>query len=136
VRLLTRILFGLAGFLLLAAGVYWVMGYSGAALHRDPAGPALMGIAGVAFGYTGLVLWAAARRADREAAAEHAAPGPKGATLAHVPPTIWPFAFSIAALALIVGAVVATRILVPLGLALVVVAAVGWFADVRRAHHH
>jgi len=133
-RLATRILFGLSGFLALAAAVYWVMSYQGAS--RDPAGPALMGIAGVAFGYTGLVLWAAARRADREAAAEHATPGPKGATLAHVPPTIWPFAFSIAALALIVGAVVATRILVPLGLALVVVAAVGWFADVRRAHHH
>jgi len=133
-RLATRILFGLSGFLALAAAVYWVMSYQGAS--RDPAGPALMAIAAVAFGYTGLVLWAAARRADREAAAEHATPGPKGATLAHVPPTIWPFAFSIAALALIVGAVVATRILVPLGLALVVVAAVGWFADVRRAHHH
>ena len=133
-RLATRILFGLSGFLALAAAVYWVMSYQGAS--RDPAGPALMGIAGVAFGYTGLVLWAAARRADREAAAEHAAPGPKGATLAHVPPTIWPFAFSIAALALIVGTVVATRILVPLGLALFVAAAVGWFADVRRAHHH
>ena len=133
-RLATRMLFGLSGLLALAAAVYWVMSYQGAS--RDPAGPALMGIAGVAFGYTGLVLWAAARRADREAAAEHATPGPKGATLAHVPPTIWPFAFSIAALALIVGAVVATRILVPLGLALVVVAAVGWFADVRRAHHH
>ena len=133
-RLLTRILFGLSGFLALAAAVYWVMSYQGAS--RDPAGPALMGVAAVAFGYTGLVLWAAARRADREAAAEHATPGPKGATLAHVPPTIWPFAFSIAALALIVGAVVATRILVPLGLALFVVAAVGWFADVRRAHHH
>ena len=133
-RLATRILFGLSGFLALAAAVYWVMSYQGAS--RDPAGPALMGIAGVAFGYTGLVLWAAARRADREAAAEHATPGPKGATLAHVPPTIWPFAFSIAALALIVGAVVATKILVPLGLALFVVAAVGWFADVRRAHHH
>ena len=133
-RLATRILFGLSGLLALAAAVYWVMSYQGAS--RDPAGPALMGIAAVAFGYTGLVLWAAARRADREAAAEHATPGPKGATLAHVPPTIWPFAFSIAALALIVGAVVATRILVPLGLALFVVAAVGWFADVRRAHHH
>ena len=133
-RLATRILFGLSGFLLAAATVYWLMSYQGAG--RDLAGPALMGIAGVAFGYTGLVLWAAARRADREAAAEHATPGPKGATLAHVPPTIWPFAFSIAALTLIVGAVVATRILVPLGLALFVVAAVGWFADVRRAHHH
>jgi hypothetical protein len=133
-RLATRILFGLGGFLALAAAVYWVMSYHRAS--RDPAGPALMGVAAVGFGYTGLVLWAAARRADREAAAEQATPGPKGATMAHVPPTIWPFAFSIAALALVVGAVVATRILVPLGLALFVAAAVGWFADVRRAHHH
>jgi hypothetical protein len=133
-RLVTRILFGLSGFLAVAASVYWATSHQGAG--RVLAGPALMGVAAVAFGYTGLVLWAAARRADREAAAEHATPGPKGATLAHVPPTIWPFAFSIAALALIVGAVVATRILVPLGLALFVVAAVGWFADVRRAHHH
>ena len=133
-RLATRILFGLSGFLALAAAVYWVMSYQGAS--RDPAGPALMGVAAVAFGYTGLVLWVAARRADREAAAEQTAASPEGATVAHVPPTIWPFAFSIAALALIVGAVVATRILVPLGLALFVVAAVGWFADVRRAHHH
>ncbi|HEV8424976.1 MAG TPA: cytochrome c oxidase subunit 4 [Actinomycetes bacterium] len=133
-RLATRILFGLSGFLALAAGVYWVTSHQGAG--RDPAGPALMGIAAVAFGYTGLVLRAAARRADQEAAAEHATPGPKAATLVHVPPTIWPFAFSIAALALVVGAVVASRILVPLGLALFVAAAVGWFADVRRAHRH
>jgi hypothetical protein len=133
-RLATRILFGLSGFLASAAAIYWAMSYHGAS--RDPAGPALMGIAGVAFGYTGLVLWAAARRADRETAAEQAAPGPKGTTMAHVRPTIWPFAFSIAALALVAGAVVATRILVPLGLALFAAAAVGWFADVRRAHRH
>ena len=133
-RLATRILFGLSGFLASAAAVYWVMSYQGAG--RDPAGPALMGVAAVAFGYTGLVLRAAARRADQEAAAEHATPGPKAATLGHVPPTIWPFAFSIAALALVVGAVVASRILVPLGLALFAAAAVGWFADVRRAHRH
>jgi Cytochrome c oxidase subunit IV len=133
-RLATRILFGLSGFLALAAAVYWVMSYQGAS--RDPAGPALMGIAAIAFGYTGLVLWAAVRRADQEAAAEHPTPGPKEATAAHVPPTIWPFAFSIAALALVVGAVVATRILVPLGLALFAAAAVGWFADVRRTQSH
>jgi hypothetical protein len=133
-RLATRILFGLTGFLASAAAIYWAMSHQGAG--RDPAGPALMGIAAVGFGYTGLVLRAAARRADREAAAEQAAPGPKGTTLVHVRPTIWPFAFSIAALALIVGAVVATRILVPLGLALFAGAAVGWFADVRRAHRH
>jgi Cytochrome c oxidase subunit IV len=135
-RLATRILFALSGFLALAAAVYWTMSYTGTAQNRDPAGPALLAVAAVGFGYTGLVLWAAGRRADRETAAEQATPGPKGATLAHVPPTIWPFAFSIAALALVVGAVVATRILVPLGLALFVAAAVGWFADVRRAHHH
>jgi hypothetical protein len=133
-RLTTRILFGLSGFLALAAAIYWAMSYQDAS--RDPAGPALMGVAAVAFGYTGLVLWTAARRADREAAAEHTAPDSKAATLAHVRPTIWPFAFSIAALALVVGAVVASRILVPLGLALFAGAAVGWFADVRRAHRH
>ena len=131
-RLLTRILFGLAGFLLSAAAVYWLMSYQGAG--RDPAGPALMAVAAIGFGYTGLVLRAADRQADREVAAERTAAGPEGATVAHVPPTIWPFAFSIAALALVVGAVVATRILVPLGLALFVAAAAGWFADVRRAH--
>jgi hypothetical protein len=131
-RLLTRILFGLCGFLLTAAAVYWLMSYRGAG--RDPAGPALLGVAAIGFGYTGLVLWAAARRADREAADEQTASGPEGATVVHVHPTIWPFAFSIAALALVVGAVVATRVLVPLGLALFAAAAVGWFAEVRRAH--
>ena len=135
-RLATRILFGLSGFLLLAAAVYWTMSYTGAALHRDPAGPALLAVAAVGFGYTGLVLWTAARRADREADAEHAAPGAEQATVAHVPPTIWPFAFSIAALALVVGAVVATKVLVPLGLALFAAAAAGWFADVRRTARH
>ena len=135
-RLATRILFGLSGFLFLAAVVYWTMSYTGTAQNRDPAGPALLVVAAVGFGYTGLVLWAAVRRADQEAAAEHPAPGPKGATAAHVPPTIWPFGFSVAALALVVGAVVATKVLVPLGLALFAAAAAGWFADVHRTPRH
>jgi hypothetical protein len=136
VRLVIRLLFGLSGFLLLATAVYLWMSYGGRS--RDLAGPALMAIAGVAFGYVGLVLRAAARRAERVAGEGGAAAGPDGATLVHVPPTIWPFAFSIAALALVVGAVVATRILVPLGLAVFAGAAAGWYADVRRAHrrHH
>jgi hypothetical protein len=134
-RLATRILFGLTGFLAVAAAVYWVTSHQGAG--RDPAGPALMGIAAVGFGYTGLVLRAAARRADREAADEHPpAAAAKGTIVPHAPPTIWPFAFSIAALALVVGAVAATGILVPLGLALFAGAAVGWSADVRRSHRH
>jgi hypothetical protein len=135
-RLATRILFALSGFLLLAAAVYWTMSYTGTAQNRDPAGPALLAVAAVGFGYTGVVLWAAARRADREAAAEHAAPGAEHATVAHVPPTIWPFGFSVAALALVVGAVFATKVLVPLGLALFAAAAAGWFADVRRTARH
>jgi Cytochrome c oxidase subunit IV len=135
-RLATRILFGLSGFLFLAAAVYWTMSYTGAAQNRDPAGPALLAVAAVGFGYTGLVLWAAGRRADREAAAEQATPGPEGATVAHVPSTIWPFGFSMAALALVIGAVVATRVLVPVGLALFAAAAAGWFADVRRTARH
>jgi Cytochrome c oxidase subunit IV len=135
-RLAIRILFALSGFLLLAAAVYWTMSYTGTAQNRDPAGPALLAVAAVGFGYTGLVLWAAARRADREAAAEHAVPGAERATVAHVPPTIWPFGFSVAALALVVGAVVATKVLVPLGLALFAAAAAGWFADVRRTARH
>jgi Cytochrome c oxidase subunit IV len=135
-RLATRILFALSGFLLLAAAVYWTMSYTGTAQNRDPAGPALLAVAAVGFGYTGLVLWAAARRADREAAAEHAASGAERATVVHVPPTIWPFGFSVAALALVVGAVVATKVLIPLGLALFAAAAAGWFADVRRTARH
>jgi hypothetical protein len=131
-RLAIRLLFGLSAFLVLAAAVYLLMSYGGA--NRDLAGPALMAVAAVAFGYVGAVLRAAARRADR--AAEQAAAGPQAAALVHVPPTIWPFAFSIAALALVIGAVVATKVLVPLGLALFAGSAVGWFADVRRAHHH
>jgi Cytochrome c oxidase subunit IV len=132
-RLATRILFGLSGFLLLAAAVYWTMSYTGTAQNRDPAGPALLAVAAVGFGYTGLVLWAAARRADREATVEHAA---EQATVAHVPPTIWPFGFSVAALVLVVGAVVASKVLVPLGLALFAAAVAGWFADVRRTARH
>jgi hypothetical protein len=134
-RLATRLLFGLSVFLLVAAAVYWTMGYTGTARNRDPAGPALLAVAAVGFGYTGLVLWRAARRADREAAAE-AAPGAERAAVVHVPPTIWPFGFSLAALALVVGAVVAGRVLVPLGLALFVASAAGWFADVRRTTRH
>ena len=133
-RLAIRLLFGLSAFLVLAAAVYLLMSYGGA--NRDLAGPALMAVAAVAFGYVGTVLRAAARRADRAAAEQAAGAGPRAATLVHVPPTIWPFAFSIAALALVIGAVVATKVLVPLGLALFAGSAVGWFADVRRAHPH
>ena len=112
------------------------MSYTGAAQNRDPAGPALLAVAAVGFGYTGLVLWAAGRRADREAAAEQATPGPEGATVAHVPSTRCPCGFSLAARALVCGAGGATRGLGPVGLARFAAAAAGWFADVRRTARH
>jgi Cytochrome c oxidase subunit IV len=129
-RLATRLLLALAGFLALAAAVYWWMTYRGTPLHRDAGGPALLLVAGIAFGYVGLVLRAAVRRADQQ---ERAAAGP--VAHGHVPPTIWPLGFAGAALLLVVGAVVATRLLVPLGLALVAAAAAGWSADVRHSRH-
>jgi Cytochrome c oxidase subunit IV len=130
-RLATRILLGLAGFLLLATVVYTVLGRGRPT--RDPAGGVLMLIAAVAFCYTGLVLRGATRRARREAQ-RPPAPGPRGATLAHVRPTIWPFAFSVAALVLVVGLVVASRVLLPVGLVLVAAAIGGWFVEVGRPH--
>src|SRR4029453_3158216 len=44
-RLATRILFALSGFLLLAAAVYWTMSYTGTPQNRDPVGPALAPVA-------------------------------------------------------------------------------------------
>jgi hypothetical protein len=129
-RLVTRILFGLAGFLVLAAAVYWLMTYQ--RFTKDPAGAALMLVGAVGFGYTALVLRAANRRAERATAAGRSASG----EVAHVPPTIWPFGFSVAALALVVGLVVATKVLLPLGLVLLAVSAAGWFVEVGRAHRH
>jgi 4-hydroxybenzoate polyprenyltransferase len=133
-RLAIRLLTALAVFLALAAAVYGWMSFYGSSLQRDAAGPALLLVCGVAFGYVSLVLRAAARRADQEAAAEEGVPAGRVAH-GHVPPTIWPLGFAGAALLLVVGSVAAGRLLVPLGLALFVAAAAGWSADVRRSRH-
>jgi hypothetical protein len=132
-RLTTRILFGLAGFLTLAAAVYWLM--ASGRHTRDPEGAGLMLIGAVAFGYMGLVLRAARRRAERAAALETSAE-PADLTMVHVPPTIWPFVLSIAGVTLVVGLVVATRVLLPVAVALLIASVVGWYVEVGRAHRH
>ncbi len=53
----------------------------------------------------------------------------------HVGPTIWPFAFSLAAIGFVLGIVVARWLLIA-GAALFVASAAGWFVDVRRQHQH
>jgi len=76
-----------------------------------------------------------ARRAElseEEGAAhtEEAAP-----ELDHVGPSIWPFGYSVAAVVLASGLVVA-RWLVAVGAVLFLTATVGWFVDIRRQHQH
>jgi hypothetical protein len=52
-----------------------------------------------------------------------------------VAPTIWPFGFSVAAVGLVLGVVVARWLLV-VGGALVVACGAGWYRDIRRQHAH
>jgi hypothetical protein len=121
--------FSLAAFLLVTAGVYWFTAY-------EPIGGSLLAIGAVGFAYIGLVSRAAARRAERTDASHRAlATEEKAEAEEHVTPTIWPFMFSVAAVGIVLGVVVATWLLV-LGGLLFVVSAVGWFNDIRRQHAH
>ena len=108
----------LAAFLAAAGVVY-------AVTAREPAGSSLILIGAAAFAYVGLILRAVAREAG-EQADEPAEPE-------HVAPTIWPFAFSIAAIGLVLGVVVARWMLI-MGSVVFVASAIGWAMDVRRQH--
>jgi Cytochrome c oxidase subunit IV len=129
-RMASRVAFFLFVFLFGAAGVYWFTAY-------EPMGASLLFIASIAFGYISLVTRGAARRAER------VAEGQQLAALAqaeeevelHVLPTIWPFGFSLAAVALMIGLIVERWLLV-VGAVLFVASAAGWFNDVRRQHEH
>jgi hypothetical protein len=103
------------------------VGVAYAVTAREPAGSSLILVGAAAFAYVGLILRAAARGAG-EQADEPAEPE-------HVGPTIWPFAFSIAAIGLVLGVVVSRWLLV-LGSAVFVASAIGWAVDVRRQHAH
>jgi hypothetical protein len=114
---------GLAAFLLPAGIVY---GFT----SHEVAGAPLLIVAATAFSYLGIVARSQGRRPkeglEGEAPAE---------PLLHVPPTIWPFAFSITGLVLVIGFVVAPWLVV-LGVVLFAVSAAGWLSDVARGHRH
>ena len=121
--------FSLSAFLLVTAGVYWFTAY-------EPIGGSLLAIGAVGFSYIGLVSRAAAKRAERVEAPEQAVATAKEAEPEeHITPTIWPFMFSVAAVGIVLGVVVAKWLLV-LGGLLFVASAAGWFNDIRHQHAH
>ncbi len=120
-----RIWLGLAIFLVIAGAVYGITSH-------ELAGAPLLLVAAVTFCYLGLVALSAVRRAARSQPEEA---GGEEAEEPHVPPTIWPFMFSIAAVTIGVGAVV-SRWLLGAGVVLFALSALGWLRDVRRQRQH
>jgi hypothetical protein len=128
VKVAAQVVFRLAAFLVVAGLVY-------AVTSREPAGGALILVTAVCLTYVGLILRAAVRGAGPEAQEADAGPKDAAAETEHVGPTIWPFAFSVAAIGLVLGIALA-RWLIFVGAALFVMSALGWFVDVRRQHSH
>jgi hypothetical protein len=126
VKITSVVVFRLAAFLGVAGLVYVVTA-------REPAGGSLILVAAASFTYIGLILRAAVREAAQEGEREAEAGQEGTAESIHVPPTIWPFAFSLAAIGFVLGIVVAGCLLVA-GAAVFVASTVGWFVDVRRQH--
>jgi hypothetical protein len=129
-RTVSTVALFLSVFLLGASGVYWFTAH-------EPMGASMLLIASIAFGYISLVTRGAARRAERVAGGQQLAALEQAEEEVeeHVVPTIWPFGFSLAALALLVGLVV-QRWLMVVGGVLFIASAAGWFNDVRRQHEH
>jgi hypothetical protein len=118
-KVVSTVVLRLAAFLAAAGLVY-------AVTAREPAGSSLILVGAAAFAYVGMILRTAAREAGGQADESPAEPE-------HVGPTIWPFAFSIAAIGLVLGVVVARWLLI-LGSGVFVASAIGWAVDVRRQH--
>ena len=127
-KLVSRILVGLAIFLAVDSAVYLITA------HEYTGGP-LIAATAISFVYLGWVLRGTTRRAQREIDKE-AHPAEVGAVeLEHVGPTIWPVGFAVAAVVLAVGLAVQPLLLIPGGIVFVA-SAVGWTMDVRGQHAH
>jgi cytochrome c oxidase subunit IV len=116
-----RIVLGLAAFLFVAGTVYWVTSH-------EYVGAPLLIISAACFTYLGLYVRRTMRRAAAESEQEEV-PEP------HVGPTIWPFVFSLGAIALALGAIIGLWLLA-IGGVVSAAAAVGWFVDVGRQWGH
>jgi hypothetical protein len=128
VKVAALVVFRLAAFLAAAGLVYVVTA-------REPAGGSLILAAAAAFIYVGLILRAAVREADSTTREGKGDGEGRHEEDVHVGPTIWPFAFSLAAIGLVLGIVVARWLLIAGG-AVFLASTVGWFVDVRRQHLH
>ena len=88
-------------------------------------------VGGATFCYLGLVGRSVVRRSERadegDAEADEAE--------VHVPATIWPFAFALAGVIIVVGFIVSVWILA-IGVLAFAVSAAGWLRDVLRGHAH
>ena len=118
----SRIWLSLAGFLVIAGAVYGITSH-------EYAGAPLLLVGGATFSYLGLVGRSVVRRSERDAAGS----GPGGEGEVHVAPTIWPFAFSIAGLIIVLGLIVNPWILA-IGVVAFAVSAAGWLREVLRGH--
>jgi hypothetical protein len=125
VKVVMRIAFGLAAFLLAAGVVYYVA-------SDEWRGSVMLIVLCLAVVYLGLVFRGAVRRASLPATPETMA-GEEIAE-AEVSPTIWPFVISLAALLIVLGAVIATWVLIP-GVILLAGAGAGWFLDIKHQWH-
>lgn len=118
----TRVWLSLAGFLLIAGAVYLITSH-------EYAGALLLLIGGATFSYLSLVGRSVLRRAEKDTASSDAG----GEEEVHVPPTIWPFAFSVAGVIIAVGFIVSPWILA-IGVLAFAVSAAGWLRDIARGH--
>jgi hypothetical protein len=120
----SRIWLALAGFLLIAGAVYGIT-------SKEYAGAPLLLVGGATFCYLGLVGRSVVRRSEK--GDEDDADADEGEV--HVAATIWPFAFSLAGVIIVVGFIVSVWILA-LGVLAFAVSAAGWLREVLRGHAH
>jgi hypothetical protein len=126
-KVASKIVFGLGLFTFVAAAIY-----GGTAHERT--GAVLLLIVSIALFYIGLVAKGAAREAeDLEPEQQVSALQEQPEEEEEIGPTIWPFAFSLAAVGIVLGMVVARWLLV-VGVVVFAASVVGWFRDIRRQH--
>jgi hypothetical protein len=127
VKITARVALGLSAFLLAAGLVYAFTSF-------ERQGTVQLLVTTAAFGYVGFILWGAARKAEQVPADETpSALHEQEAEEEPVPPTIWPFGFSLAAIGIVLGVVVAHWLLI-VGGVLFAVSVLGWMREVRRQH--
>ncbi len=126
-KITARVALGLSAFLLAAGLVYAFTSY-------ERQGTLQLLVTTAAFGYVGFILWGAARKAERVPAEETpSALHEQGIEEDVVAATIWPFGFSLAAIGIVLGVVVAHWLLI-VGGVLFAASVLGWMREVRRQH--